>query len=116
MPVIERAKKPCLTAAQVESMMELSNTAEEHLLYLLLASTGLRIGECLALEWRHVSNDARSLNIEQKVNRFGEIEKSLKTKAGNRGVDADPLVSAYLMAARHEGLRFRTQDETPHLA
>jgi integrase len=116
MPVIEHAKQPCLTAAQVESMLELSNTAEEHLLYLLLASTGLRIGECLALEWRHVSNDARSLTIEQKVNRFGEIEKGLKTKAGSRVVDVDPLVAVYLMAARSEGLLFRTRENTPHLA
>ena len=116
MPVIEHNKQPCLTKEQVEKVLEKSESEEQWLLFLLLASTGLRIGECLALEWRHVSNDARSLNIEQKVNRFGEIEKSLKTKAGNRVVDVDPLVSVYLMAARSEGLLFRTREKTPHLA
>jgi integrase len=89
MPVIEHSKPPCLTKEQVEKMLEKSESDAQWLLFLLLASTGLRIGECLALEWRHVSNDARSPTIEQKVNRFGEIEKSLKTKAGSRVVDVE---------------------------
>jgi len=116
MPVVEHAKQPCLTKQQIEEMLRDAETDQEFLLYLVLAATGLRIGEALGLEWRHVSDDCRTITVEQKINRFGEIERSLKTKAGRREVDVDPSVAVYLMEVREKGLIFRTRENTPHLA
>ena len=74
LPEIEHVKTPCLTAKQVETMLEQTCKGSwEHRLFLVLASTGLRVGEALGLEWKHLINDGRTLVIEQQVNRWGEI-------------------------------------------
>ena len=88
LPVVgEHSKTPCLTAAQVESMLADAKYKWERRLYLVLASTGLRISEVLALEWCHLLNDGRTLIVEQKVDRFGKIVRSMKTKSGKREID-----------------------------
>ena len=117
LPVVEYTKQPCLTADQVESMLEGAKYGWERVLYILLASSGLRISETLGLEWKHIVNGGRTLVVEQKVNRFGKIEKKLKTKSGKREVDLHPDVAKELLAARNgqDGLIFQTREGTPHL-
>jgi site-specific recombinase XerD len=40
---------------------------QEQALYVLLASTGMRISEALGLEARHTINDGRTIKVEQQV-------------------------------------------------
>ena len=86
------------------------------MLYILLAVTGLRIGECLGLEVRHVLNDGRTLHIEQAVNRFGKLG-GLKTRAARRDVDVTSEVAAHLneFIKDKSGLLFATGNGSPHL-
>src|SRR5271169_822959 len=60
LPVVENIKTPCITAAQIEAMQEDAKYSWERLLYIVLAATGLRISECLGLEWKHLINDGRT--------------------------------------------------------
>jgi integrase len=119
LPVIEHTKTPCIDAKKVETILsQTSKGSWEHRLFLVLASTGLRVSEALALEWKHLMNDGRTLVIEQQVSRFGEIVKSMKTKSGARQVDLHPSVSAVLLADRPgsgQGLMFCTKNGTPFL-
>lgn len=119
LPQVEHTKTPCLTTTQVETILARTRKGGwEHRLFLVLASTGLRVSEALGLEWKHLINDGRTLVVEQQVSRFGEIVKNLKTKSGKREVDLHPDVTKVLLADRPgsgEGLIFATKNGTPFL-
>jgi integrase len=97
LPKIDRDEQnvPAFTAEQIDKLIKESDV-DERMLYLLLACSGLRIGECLGLEVRHVLNEGRTLRIEQSVNRFGELA-GLKTRAAKRPVDVTSEVAAHIL-------------------
>jgi len=76
---------PAFNAEQINKLVA-DSEGDERMLYILLATTGRRIGEYLGLEVRHILNGGRTLRIEQAVNRFGELA-GLKTRAAKRNVD-----------------------------
>jgi len=106
---------PALTAEQVNHLMK--TEGQELVLYVVLASTGMRIGEALGLEVRHILNSGRTIKIEQSVNRFGKIADGGKTKSASREVDVDEKVGKFLLAyiEGKDGLLFKTRNDTPHL-
>jgi integrase len=113
LPIVENQKQPCFRKSEIQKM--LSNSGGwERMLYIILASTGLRIGEALALEVKHVLNGGRTLRIEQQVNRFGAVTPLLKTKAGGREVDLAPDVVGLLKlyVTGRGGLLFPTRNGT----
>lgn len=118
MPLVEHTKTPCATKEQIEKMLKYSKDEWERRLYVVLAATGLRISEALALEWSHLTNDGRTLSIVQKVNRRGKIVRRMKTKAGTRQVDLSAEVAKFLAGTVRESdspLMFPTREGTPHL-
>jgi integrase len=114
-PVIENQKTPCFTPEEITDLTCLPGW--EGILYTILAATGLRIGEALALETKHVINGGRTLRIEQAVNRFGKIAPT-KTKAGVREVDLHPDVTDTLLryVRGKKGLLFPSKENTPQLS
>src|SRR5579871_6903680 len=64
MPLIRYKHTPTISAETVSKVLE-ATTGQERMLFLLLAATGLRIGEALGLEVKHIINDGRTLVIEQ---------------------------------------------------
>ncbi len=117
LPKINRDEQnvPAFDAEQINKLVADSD-GDEQMLYIIEAATGLRIGECLGLEVRHVLNDGRTLHIEQAVNRFGELA-GLKTKAARRNVDVTIEVAAYINEFIKDkgGLLFATSNGSPHL-
>jgi integrase len=88
---------------------------QEQALYVLLASTGMRISEALGLEARHTINDGRTIKVEQQVRKDRpEIVKYLKTNAAKREIDLHPDVAEYLRrySAKKLGLLFHTAKDT----
>jgi integrase len=84
----------------------------------LLAATGMRISEALALETRHFINGGRTIVVEQQVEKdCPRIKKKLKTDASLREVDLHPDVSTYLMKYMmgKSGLILKTENNTPFL-
>jgi integrase len=91
---------------------------QEQALYVLLAATGMRISEALALETRHIINGGRTIKVEQQVERNRpSIVQNLKTNAAKREIDLHPDVADFLQryAAGKKGLLFHTAQNTPHL-
>ena len=87
-------------------------------MYVLLAATGMRISEALALESKHFVNNCRMIQVYQQVDRDRpRIVKYLKTDAGFREVDLCTTVGEYLQAfiSRKDGLLFATGNGTPYL-
>ena len=96
----------------------LNAAGDEQGLYVLLAATGMRISEALALETKHFVNDGRTIQVCQQVDRDRpRVVRYLKTDAGSREVDLSMEVAEYLRAfiSGKEGLLFQTRNGTPYL-
>jgi integrase len=68
LPVVQHAeqKRPSLKASAVSELINQSS-GQERALYVLLAATGMRVSEALAVEIRHFTKDRRTIIVEQQV-------------------------------------------------
>ena len=119
LPIVEHAeqKRPALKAGAISELIKASS-GQEQALYVLLAATGMRISEALAVETRHFKNGGRTITVEQQIQKDAPVVvKYLKTAAAKRQVDLHPDVAEYLQryAAGNTGLLFHTANGTPHL-
>jgi len=89
LPVVKskEQRRPTLKLTAVNTLV-LGSEGDEQALYVLLAATGMRISEALALETKHFLNDCRTIQVCQQVDReHPRIVRYLKTDAGFREVD-----------------------------
>ncbi|MGA7623580.1 MAG: hypothetical protein WCA91_08365 [Candidatus Acidiferrales bacterium] len=119
LPVVKyrEQKRPALKANAVSQLIA-DSEGQERMLYVLLASTGMRISEALAIEPRHFINDGRTVQVEQQVEKDApRVVKYLKTDAADREIDLHPNVAEFLQryTAGKKGLLFHTRCNTPHL-
>jgi integrase len=119
LPIVEHAeqKRPSLKADAISELIKASS-GQEQALYVLLAATGMRVSEALAVEIRHFTNDGRTVTVDQQVEKDSpRVVKYLKTTAARRQVDLHPDIAEYLQryAAGKPGLLFPTANGTPHL-
>jgi integrase len=119
LPIVEHSKqkRPSLKADPISKLIQTSD-GQEQALYVLLAATGMRVSEALALETRHFINDGRTIVVEQQVEKDApRIVHHLKTDAAKRQVDLHSGVAEYLRnyMAEKTGLLFHTANGTPHL-
>jgi len=79
----------------------------------MLAGTGIRIGELLALEiGKHISSDCTVLSIRQQRGKWGAVEPMPKTEAGFRDIDLCPALTEALksyIGDRRSGFLFQTE-------
>lgn len=118
MVVYRKQKRPALKTDGVNSLIAAAESDEERYLYVLLAATGLRISEALALEARHFINGGRTIVVEQQVDKDSPaIVDVLKTDAAYRQIDLHPDVAAYLRSfvGEKSGLILHTDNSTPYL-
>jgi len=104
--------------ASAVSALVAGSTGQEQALYILLAATGMRISEALALETRHFVNEGRTIRVEQQVKKDSpKIVSYLKTNASKREIDLPTDVAAFFQrfADKKSGLLFSTGKNTPHL-
>jgi integrase len=113
----KRQRRPALRLDAINTLVS-GSTGDEQALYVLLAATGMRISEGLALETKHFVNDGRTIEVSQQVDRdIPRIVRYLKTDAGTREVDLPTEVAEYLRAfiSGKSGLLFQTRNGTPYL-
>jgi integrase len=119
LPIVEHAeqKRPSLKAGTISELIT-ESSGQEQALYVLLAATGMRVSEALALETRHFTNGGRSITVEQQVEKDSPtVVKYLKTSAAKRQIDLHSDIAEYLQRnmAGKSGLLFHTANGTPHL-
>jgi len=119
LPIVEHAeqKRPSLKAKTISELIK-ATTGQEQALYVLLAATGMRVSEALAIEGRHFTNEGRTITVEQQIQKDApQVVKYLKTAAAKREVDLHPDIAEYLQryTAGKTGLLFHTANGTPHL-
>ena len=110
LPVVEGQRTPTFTAEEIQQIISRAN-GQFAVLYALLAASGLRIGEALALQVEHYRSG--TLHIKQGI--WNSCIQSPKTRAGTREVDLTASVAAMLetyLAGRMDGFIFRTDRGT----
>jgi len=116
LPVIDEKKqqKPSFTASEVEGVLARAK-GRYKVLFALLAGTGLRIGEALAIKLgEHLSGDFSTIRVRQSVWR-GSVQTP-KTDNAVREIDLPYPLAAFLKAsvsARTSGFLFQSGSGRP---
>src|SRR5258707_1054505 len=116
LPVVDEKKqrKPSLTASEVEQILGRAK-GRYKVLFVLLAGTGLRIGEALGLKLgAHLSGDFSTIRVRQSVWR-GSVQTP-KTDNAVREIDVPSSLAAVLKASvggRASGFLFQTESGRP---
>lgn len=114
-PVIGDQHQPVFDAETIKGILT-ESAGQERMLYAVLAGAGLRIGEVLGLEVRHLSEDCRVIRLEQSVWE-GKVQTP-KTKNTYRQVDLCPALADLLKqhaGDRRDGFVFRNGEGSPLL-
>jgi integrase len=83
--------------AKTASELIQASSGQEQALCVLLAATGMRVSEALAVETHHFTNEGRTIHVEQQVEKNSpRIVKYLKTAAAKRQVDLHADIAEYL--------------------
>jgi len=106
-PGIERADAGYLDASAVTAVLKAAEGSRYHPVLLLIASTGLRRGEALALRWTDIDLEAGHLKVAQTIARIDGrlVVSEPKTARSRREVPLSAPIVALLQ--RHRA----TQDE-----
>lgn len=70
-PGVERTEAHHLNAAAATAVLRAAETSRYHPALVLIASTGMRKGEALALSWYRVDLDAGVLRVAATISRVG---------------------------------------------
>jgi integrase len=98
LPQVQNQKQPCATRADVDRCIKNSRNDQEQLLYAVLAGSGLRIAEALAIHangddkqttW---DNTSSTISVKSSIYR-GKEHNRVKTLAAVRTVDLDPRLN-----------------------
>lgn len=118
-PVISGQKAPIITVLEANRCISTTSGGYQAL-FALLAGTGLRIGEALALRGcptpGHSYYDADRAVLVVNKTLYNGKEQSTKTAAGVREVDLSPDLNAFLMAkcqSRNESFLFQSEKKGP---
>jgi integrase len=109
LPIVERAKqrRPTVTAAELGEILA-SVKSRYHMLFALLAGTGLRIGEGLAIrvgvapskDYSYLTEDCRMVYVNKSI--WGGVEQDTKTANAVRVVDIpEPLAQVLRSYVRY---------------
>lgn len=107
--------RPTFTAKEISFIMLNVRQPIYKVLFALLAGSGLRIGELLALEiGKQVSADSSIISVRQQRDRWGKIQPP-KTEAGFRDVDLHSTLRSMLrsyIGERRSGFVFQSGNGT----
>lgn len=108
--------RPTFTPKEISFLVTSARRSDYRVLFALLAGTGLRIGEMLALEiGKHISADCAVLCVRQQRDRWGSIQSTPKTEASFRDVDLHPKLAEMLrshIGTRKVGFLFESTNGT----
>ena len=103
-PGVPRQEAKHLDAGDVAAVLAAAAGSRYHGALVLIASTGLRKGEALALSWDRVDLDAGALRVAATIGRIGDrlVITEPKTDRARRTVPLSPAVVAMLRRHRTE--------------
>jgi integrase len=102
-PRPKKREMTALTAAELQRLLATTRNQQWYPLWVILSTTGLRIGEALALDWESVNLDARRLVVVRSLQRqrgVGLVFAEPKTARSRRSVHLGVLACDALCAHR----------------
>lgn len=101
-PKLRRAPIQPLTAVESRRLLEAAQGDRLEALYVLALTTGMRLGELLALTWRHVDLETRKLQVVASLQRAEKGWKpgEPKTTRSRRQIALSPMAVEALRARR----------------
>ncbi len=121
LPRVERVERPTLTAGQVRHLFDVAEARGERLvtLWMLIASTGLRLGEALGVRWHDLDLDGRQLTLRVQL-QYGRTTKQfelveLKNRRSARPVllTEDAVIALRAQRAHQAAEQLRAADVWP---
>src|SRR6185437_2091834 len=107
--------RPTFAAKEISFIVSNAKRLIYRTSFALLAGSGLRIGELLALEiGKHLSADCSVVYVRQQRDRWGSLQPP-KTEAGIRDVDLHPALAEVLrhyIGDRNSGFLFQSKTRT----
>lgn len=101
-PSVQRTEARHLTPDEVRILFKAAESSRYHRALTLIAATGMRRGECLALRWVDIDFEAGVLRIRGTLTRLNGklLVTEPKTERSRRVLPLSPAVSALLAAQR----------------
>ncbi|MEV4990201.1 tyrosine-type recombinase/integrase [Pseudarthrobacter sp. LMD1-1-1.1] len=101
-PGVKRTEAKHLSPTEVRSLLRAAQSSRYHSALLLIAATGIRRGECLALRWADIDHDAGVLRIRGTLSRSGGrlVVTEPKSERSRRLLPLTPVTAALLTAHR----------------
>lgn len=113
MPIVKDQRQPSFLPEKVSSIVSKAS-GQTRVILALLAGSGLRMGELVGLEVKHVSPDCRILSIEQSI--WNQDVQSPKSRNAYRRVDLCTDVAVMLgqhLGSRWGGYVFQARNGSP---
>jgi integrase len=113
LPLVGKQHQPSFAYDTMAAIVQNAD-GQQRVIYALLAGTGLRIGEALGLEVKHLSSDRKTITVEQSCWE-GDIQTP-KTKNAYRQVDLNSELAQLLktfVGDRQSGLLFANKAGKP---
>jgi integrase len=107
-PEMVKVEKPTLSASQIRDVVTCLTDEQERLLILLLAVTGMRFGEGLALRWIDFKPKTCELSINHTL--YRRKLKDPKTKGSKAKIRLAPQIAALLSSHQAASL-FQNKDD-----
>ncbi len=103
-PGVERFEAKHLTDDELTAVLRAAEASRYHPVLMLIAATGLRKGEALALQWKHVDLDGSTLKVVATIGRVNHrlVITEPKTARSRRTVPLSPGVVSMLRKQRTE--------------
>jgi integrase len=100
-----------LDTRQMKALLKAAEGTDLYALWVLMATTGIRIGEALGLRWEDLNLDARTLRVNRTLYRGGVSHP--KTSSGRRTIKLSTLATEALRRHPHTcGWVFATGKDT----
>jgi integrase len=106
-PETPRGEKPTLDAKQIRALLEVFDE-RDRLFVLLLAVTGMRVGEAMALRWTDFNAERLELSINHTI--YRQKLKQPKTESSRRPLRLVPAIAGLLVAHRQQSA-FSTNED-----
>lgn len=94
LPKLQQAERRVLSAHEQESLQAVTRTAEELPAYgiIFALSTGVRLGELVALQWKDVNFSTHSIRVRRTAGRLKKIDENGELIERSEGTTATEIV------------------------
>ncbi|HTY61334.1 MAG TPA: site-specific integrase [Acidobacteriota bacterium] len=100
-PVCRKTEKPAWTSEQVRKILE-AVSAEYQCLFICVALTGLRLGELIALQWKYVDLNSKTLHVAHSL--WKKQLVAPKTDSSMRTIPLGEVLTSALVLHRENSL------------